>query len=615
MIWRLVRRSLLVAVVFACPGARPVAAQTLESIAANDNRRPAGVLHDGILTLRLELRKGIWHPEREDGEGFPVYAFGEAGKPLQDPGPLVRVTQGTVIELTIHSQLTVPATLHGLHQRPGKDSDVVTVAAGATQTVRFMAGAPGTYSYWGRTPDGQRGNARVVDSQLGGALVIDRAGPVAEDRIFVLERWNAATRTAINGKSWPYTERLTYKVGETVRWRIVNASDLSHPMHLHGSHFTVDAAGDDEHYETYAPGSRPLMFTRSAEIGDTFEMSWVPREPGRWLYHCHRIPHMRIPISVDPADVTKFDDHHNAHHDPEYAGMGGMIIGITITGPHEETAADRWKGARKLELAVGERNGDPRFFDLALRESEGTPATSRGRLTGPPIVLERDKPVEIAVVNRLKEATAVHWHGIELESYYDGVPGWGGIGQKKTPAVEPGRTFVARMVPSRAGTFIYHTHWHDNAQLTGGIHGPLIVMPPGQTYDPETDKAFLFSQSPTDPFVAALLLMNGVPQPQTLRLKTGTKYRFRFINMTPSVANLRVSLRQASMPVSWRAIAKDAVDLPGGASQRAELQVSVGETYDFEYEATAPQELTLEGVQPNDTQRAVQTLIFSEQGK
>ena len=235
-------------------------------------------------------------------------------------------------------------------------------------------------------------------------------------------------------------------------------------------------------------------------------------------------------------------------------------------------------------------------------------------LTGPPIVLEQHQPVEIAVVNRLKEATSIHWHGIELESYYDGVPEWGGIGRKKTPPVEPGRTFVARMIPSRPGTFIYHTHWHDNIQLTGGVHGPLIVMPPGRKYDPGPDKIFLFSQAPNDPYGAALLLMNGVPQPSTMQLRTGTKYRLRFINITPSVANLRVSLKQAGVPVQWRLISKDAVDVPADDARMrlADQQVSIGETYDFEYEATAPQELTLEGVQPNDTRRVVQTFVFSE---
>ena len=102
--------------------------------------------------------------------------------------------------------------------------------------------------------------------------------------------------------------------------------------------------------------------------------------------------------------------------------------------------------------------------------------------------------------------------------------------------------------------------------------------------------------------------------PRTVELTTETKYRFRFMNITPSVANLRVSLRQASVPVEWRAVAKDAVDLPASEAtmRRADLQISVGETYDFEFEATAPVELTLEGVQPNDTRRVVQTLVVTD---
>src|SRR5207253_3320353 len=92
----------------------------------------------------------------------------------------------------------------------------------------------------------------------------------------------------------------------------------------------------------------------------------------------------------------------------------------------------------------------------ALHEAGQPVSKAKGNLspalTGPPIVLNQHEPVEISVVNRLKEATSIHWHGIELESYYDGVPGWGGIDERKTPPVDPGQTFVARMVPSRAGT-------------------------------------------------------------------------------------------------------------------------------------------------------------------
>jgi FtsP/CotA-like multicopper oxidase with cupredoxin domain len=613
-----VRVSLLVcSILFA---SRSLSAQTLDAVSANDNRVPAGTLRDGVLTLRLELRTALWHPEGETGEAIRVYAFGEVGRPLQAPAPLIRVPQGTVIELSITSTLGVPTTLYGLHERPGSATDAITLPAGGTQRTRFVAGAPGTYLYYARTPDGARGNGRGLDALLGGALVVDAPGAPTDDRIFVLERWGGATRTAMNGKSWPFTERLGYRAGEPVRWRVVNASDLSHPMHLHGLHFNVDGVGDGERYRAFSSDERPLVFTHTAEILETFEMTWVPQESGRWLFHCHRQPHMRIPVDPGAADVVVADDHAHAHQDPAYAGMGGMIMEITVTGgAHAETPESVWASARKLELDVAAQDGDARFYRLTLREpgvqqGGGGRGQGAGRgLSGPPIVLEQGKPVEIKVVNNLAEETAIHWHGMELESYYDGVPLIGGEDAQIAPSVKAGGTFVARMIPSRAGTFIYHTHWHDDTQLTGGVHGPLIVVPAGQAHDPATDRAFLFSQSPGDPFGAAMLLMNGVPQPNTIQLRTGTTYRFRFINITPSVANLRVSLRKSGEPVRWRALARDAADLPPAqATMRpAELQISVGETFDFEYTASSPEELTLEGIQPNDTRRVVQTLVFS----
>ena len=44
-------------------------------------------------------------------------------------------------------------------------------------------------------------------------------------------------------------------------------------------------------------------FTHSVEIMETFEITWVPKEPGRWLYHCHRMPHMRLPVPLAPDDA------------------------------------------------------------------------------------------------------------------------------------------------------------------------------------------------------------------------------------------------------------------------------------------------------------------------
>jgi len=216
-------------------------------------------------------------------------------------------------------------------------------------------------------------------------------------------------------------------------------------------------------------------------------------------------------------------------------------------------------------------------------------------LLGPPILLTRGEATEIEVKNLTGDPTAIHWHGIELESYYDGVAGWTGSGQQTTPAIAPGSSFVARMTPPRAGTFIYHTHWHDEAQLLNGMYGPLIVLEPGQKYDPEHDRTFVFSTGRYAPF-DLMLLVNGTPQPDPLVLHTGTRYRLRLINITRNDMDLRVRLTRKDVPVQWKVVAKDGADLPPAQlkSSTAEMGVPVGSTCDVEYQAESEGHLDLE---------------------
>src|SRR5690348_16075582 len=68
-----------------------------EVVAPNDNRRPAGTLSAGVLTVHLEARAGAWYPEGPQGKRLDVVGFAELGKALQNPGPLVRVTVGTQV--------------------------------------------------------------------------------------------------------------------------------------------------------------------------------------------------------------------------------------------------------------------------------------------------------------------------------------------------------------------------------------------------------------------------------------------------------------------------------------------------------------------------------------
>ena len=76
---------------------------------------------------------------------------------------------------------------------------------------------------------------------------------------------------------------------------------------------------------------------------------------------------------------------------------------------------------------------------------------------------------------------------MELESYYDGVHGWSGAGTRVTPIIEPGHFFTVRFTPPRAGDVMYHTHLHDDRQLTSGMYGALVVTEPDDVFDPTLD--------------------------------------------------------------------------------------------------------------------------------
>jgi len=497
----------------------------------------------------------------------------------------------------VRNLLPAAATVHGLHQHPGSASDVLQVPAGEVREVRFSVGVAGTYQYWVSAGGPKLGERPFKqDSQLAGAFVVDPPGRVASDRVFVIGAWRSQPSPArsqdvavINGKSWPYTEQLTYAAGEPVRWRWINASDLLHPMHLHGSYYRVDGAGDGERYQTFEADQQQMVVTRGLVQGATMSTFWTP-VAGRWVFHCHLVAHFRPEMNVANVLANKPERIHE--HGPNH--MAGLVMGITVTGARAPTISHG--STRKLRLLIRERpahDGSPAGFGYQIEEAHKLTPEKAGS-PGPALILERGRPVEINVVNQLHEPTAVHWHGIELESYYDGVVGWGARGKKITSAIEPGKSFTVRFTPPRAGTFIYHTHLNDEVQLFGGLYGPLIVLEPGARFDTSNDKIFMLSREDGNELTASRLV-NGNANPPTLKWPKGQRNRLRLINITPNNPAL-VSLKSPAGLVQWRAVAKDGADLPTAQAvmQSAQLWLWNGETYDFEYEPQEAGSLRLE---------------------
>jgi FtsP/CotA-like multicopper oxidase with cupredoxin domain len=286
-------------------------------------------------------------------------------------------------------------------------------------------------------------------------------------------------------------------------------------------------------------------------------------------------------------------------HDHAQEGMAGLVVGVTIlpTGAPAAVTTGPPAVARNIELRATEIPG---FFgaDPGMAFVIGKPgATTTPAIPGPPLVLRQGEPTAIRVVNEISEPLAVHWHGIELESYYDGVPGLSGSGQRLLAPIEPGGSFVAEFTPPRAGTFIYHSHFNDLMQLSSGLYGPLIVLPPGGTFDPDTDRVLVISRAGPG---ETPIWLNGSRSPTMASLRAGRTYRLRIINIVPENPPVDVSLTLGGSPITWRPIAKDGADLPEGrrALAPARLTIAVGETYDFEVRPDATGDLSLEVVRP-----------------
>ena len=581
----------------------------------NDNRTAAGRLVGDTLVLRLVAQKVSWRLDGDENPGFAVFGLAEEGSAPTVPGPLLRVRAGTPIRVAVRSALADTMVLYGLGSRAGPTRDSLVVAPGATSETRFSADRPGTYFYWGsagalgRKLDRRFGRA----SQLTGGFVVDPAdGAAVDDRILVItghvdlldgdgrllrNAHGSPERefVALNGRSWPHTERLAYTLGDTIRWRIVNASYAPHAMHLHGFYFEVGARGNNVEDTLYAPVDRRRAVTEPLAVGETMAIAWSPERPGGWLFHCHMTSHLTPHPPVDPrAGLERALEAHASDPDRHsFTGMGGLVLATTVRG-HSAGPPTNWASARRLRLLVDSDSapGDisPRF-GYVLQTNAKEPRRDSVPVPGPTIVLTRGQPTVIEVVNRTHEPTAVHWHGIELESYYDGVVGVGGGPERVTPAIRPGATFPVHITPKRARTFIYHTHYSELRQQYGGLYGALVVLERGERWNPDHDRVLLVSDARTGPKI----MINGSTDPARMSLRVGVPYRFRWINITAERARAHMSLRRAGQPITWRVLAKDGWPAPKPAEPvPSDAMVAVGETLDVMVRPETVGELSFE---------------------
>jgi len=117
-----------------------------------------------------------------------------------------------------------------------------------------------------------------------------------------------------------------------------------------------------------------------------------------------------------------------------------------------------------------------------------------GQSPGPTIEVVEGDRVRIFVTNKLPEVTSIHWHGQFLPNGMDGVAGL------NQPAIAPGKTYVYEFVARYAGTFMYHPHADEMAQIGMGMMGFWVTHPKDpRQHAVDRDFVFLLNAYDIDP--------------------------------------------------------------------------------------------------------------------
>jgi FtsP/CotA-like multicopper oxidase with cupredoxin domain len=312
-------------------------ADAMRDMAAADPRlvtftAPIAARGDRLLEPRLENGVKVYHLDASviKWNILPTVPVTAYAINHQVPGPRLEFTEGDDVRIEFTNNLPEAATMHwhGLVVPNSMDGvghiTQAPVPPGGSYTYRYNVRQHGTYFYHSHTqPDRQQALG------LYGAIIIKPREAVAEikaehEYTVQLQEWlkrDGLTYPAmlmegalpnyftINGKSYPATDTVHMRVGETVKFRFIGSNNnFIHPMHMHGAPFTVFARDG----VTLPPAARFEADVVNVGPGQRYDVLWPAREPGKWILHCH-IPH------------------HTLNNNVEEQGAGGLTVLVEVT--------------------------------------------------------------------------------------------------------------------------------------------------------------------------------------------------------------------------------------------------------------------------------------------
>jgi FtsP/CotA-like multicopper oxidase with cupredoxin domain len=330
--------------------------------------------------------------------GLVVDGWGYNG---QTPGPLLRVTEGDHVRITLINHLPVPTTIHwhGIDVPIAQDGvpglSQQSVEPAASFVYDFTATNPGTRWYHSHVDS-------TMQIQLGlfGAFIVEPKTPepvtyareftylLSEKALDVTPRValgeaDIRNRDAGNGRGGAFTPDLflfngrsataiaplTIGAGERIRIRLINAGNQAHAIHLHGHSFKIIAT-DGNPVPATAQLTKDTVLIGSSE---RYDLEVVGSNPGIWMFHCHINNHaangMVTELRYDGAEPLAGGDHGPAHAPASTAHSRPSPIAPPAASQTPAPAATNGEHGTQVTMV------DDRFVPSRLTVPAGTTVT------------------------------------------------------------------------------------------------------------------------------------------------------------------------------------------------------------------------------------------------
>ena len=358
------------------------------------------------------------------------------------PGPELRVTQGELVDVTLHNRdIEAGATIHwhGVDVPAGEDG-----VAGVTQDAvlpgesfryRFAATDPGTY--WYHT---HQVSSDGVRRGLFGTLVVLPPNGVPES-VDLTVPLHTLGGTVVLGDSDLATARAV-PAGQSVRLRLINTDQVPHRFSLDGASFVVVAADGRDLTGGTAVTDRSVRIPAGGRI----DLSLVVPPAGVRL--SSNASAMAV-LSVSPT---------------------GAAVPATAPTPAEDLDLLGYGTPRQTDLpSEGGRVEATMVLDRSPRFLGAVPAyayTVNGAVFPhiPSIEVSAGNTVRLTVANRGSETHPMHVHGHHvLVIERDGIRSTGSPLWLDTFDVQPGEVWVVEFTADNPGIWMDHCHNLDHA--------------------------------------------------------------------------------------------------------------------------------------------------------